>query len=385
MRILHIASNLATAAGGPSVALAGLARAQAAMGDEVAVVSGWNRDAPGAEEAEALAADGVEVSRIGPCLGPLKRHPRLARTVRRAAERADVVHAHGLWEEAQWLAFRESRRRGRPFVLRPCGMLDPWSLGQSRWRKRLYRAWRLDRMVAGAAALHFTTAEERRLARPATGGARGFILPNGLDPAEFERLPPRGRLRGRLGVGDRPMALFLGRIHPKKGLDLLVEAFAEASLPEGAALVIAGGDLAGHLPEVRALARRADPGGERILFAGELRGGERIEALVDADLFVLPSRQENFGIAVAEAMACGAPVVVSDRVNLAGVVERAGAGAVVPLGGGALSRSLGEWMGDAGRRRAAGDRGRRFAMARLLWPRLAGRLRAVYRKLGAGA
>ena len=206
-------------------------------------------------------------------------------------------------------------------------MLDPWSLKQSWLRKRLYLAVRLRRDLNSADVLHYTTDLERDLAARLKLSPQAIVEPNGLDLSEFQSLPPRGTFRSRHGLpADRPLVLFLSRIHPKKGLELLLPAFARAA--GDAHLVIAGPDDNGHGAIVKRLAADLKLS-DRVLFTGMLRGADRVAAFADADLFVLPSHQENFGIAVAEAWAAGCPTIISDQVNLHPEVTRQRLGAVI--------------------------------------------------------
>ena len=175
------------------------------------------------------------------------------------------------------------------------------------------------------------------------------------------------------------MVLFLSRIHPKKGLDLLVPAFARAALSD-ALLVIAGPGDEEYVAAVKKLI--AEHGiGERVLFTGMLEGRARVEAFVDADLFVLPSYQENFGIVVAEALACGTPVVISDQVNIYPEAADAGVGGVVPLEVGRLSDEVRRWMTDTSLRQSAAKKARPYVWGRYDWSQIAVRWGGHYARL----
>ena len=383
MRVLHVCSGLDPRAGGPPAVVLGLARAQAAAGAEVGVLSTFQKDVD-LSIVEALRAGGVRVEMVGPGISRLLWHPRLKRSTVEAVGRADVVHIHAVWEEAQHQAAVVARRLGVPYLMMPHGMLDPWSLLQSRTRKRLYLGWRLRRDLGHAAALCFTTDSERDLVGPLGLRPPSIVEPLGLDLREFEHLPPEGRFRSRFpALADRPIVLFLSRINPKKGLDLLVPAFAQARTGD-AMLVIAGPDQDGYRATVEKMIGQQSLT-DRALFTGMLRGIERVEALVDADLFVLPSYQENFGIVVAEAMAAGCPVVISDQVNLHDQVTRAGAGAVVPTKVEAVAEQLTRLFADPGSRAEAGRKGRVFALEEYDWAKIALRWISHYRAVVTGS
>jgi glycosyltransferase involved in cell wall biosynthesis len=249
-------------------------------------------------------------------------------------------------------------------------MLDPWSLSQGALKKKLYLALRLRRHLNRAAAVHFTTPVERDLVRPLGLKAPAIVEPIGVDLAEFAPLPPRGAFRARFAqIGDRPVVIFLGRLHRKKGLDLLIPAFARAAIHD-AVLVLAGPDDGNYRPIVERMIE-AERIGSQVIFVGMLHGRQRIEALVDSELFVLPSYQENFGIAVVEALAAGVPVIISDQVNIHQEVREAGGGSVVPLRAEAICTELVRWMADKNLRRQAGERGQTLVRERYDWSRIA--------------
>lgn len=371
MRVLHVISTVDARMGGPSLALGGLAAAQMRAGMGVEVMATF-RDGEDDSVESQLKAAGVSVVRAGPVGGPIWRHPDIWPRVSECVARADVVHIHALWEEVQHAAARVCQRTGKPYIIRPCGMLDPWSLRQGKWKKRICMAWRLRRNLNRAAGLHFTTAIERDLTAGLNLKAPAIVEPNGVDLAEYADLPARGEWRAKHpSLGDRPVVMFMSRLHPKKGLELLVPAFAMIAQKD-AALVIAGPDSDGHGDQIRALAAKLGVA-DRVLFTGMLKGREKLSALVDADLFVLASHQENFGNVVAEAMAAGTAVVVSDQVNLWLEVVESGAGAVVKMDVGDIAAKIESWLGNESARRAAGANGRAFAMKHFDWDQIARR------------
>jgi glycosyltransferase involved in cell wall biosynthesis len=382
-RVLHVISQLDPRTGGPATALLGLASAQADVGLAVSVVSGF-KQSPDESVGAALARHGVNVRWVGPVRGKLNRHPDLGQAAQEAAAAADVVHVHAMWEEIQHRAARAAQQRGVPYVIRPCGMLDPWSLRQSRWVKQALLAWRVRRNLRRAAALHFTTTAERDLTAPLKLGVPAIVEPNGVDLAEFDRLPSPGTFRGaQPQLGDRPFVLFLSRLHPKKGLDLLVPAFARvAGDPRmaGVTLVVAGPDEAGYRTQVEALASQEGIGG-RVLFPGMLKGEQRLAALAEAKLFVLPSYQENFGNAVIEALAAGTPVVISDQVNLHPEITGAGVGGVVPTRVEPLAAEMTRWLTDGALYESAKAKARPFVRERYDWLQIARRWQRHYSDL----
>jgi len=380
MKIIHTISSIDPQGGGPSVAIAGLAPAQVKAGLQVTVLTMFRENDGSAAAAAAMSSQGVNIRLIGPAQGPLANHSTLDAELSSAMTNADIVHIHALWEQIQHRSARLAAAKNIPYIIRPCGMLDPWSLNQSKLKKRIYMALRLRKNLNRAIALHFTTDMERDLTRPLKLKSPAIVEPNGIDLAEFQMLPAPGQFRARYPqIGNRPVVMFLSRIHAKKGLDVLIPAFAEAKLAN-AVLVIVGPDDGGYLATVEGMVEQHGLQ-DRVIFTGMLRGNERIAALVDADLFCLPSYQENFGIAVVEAMAAGKPVVISDQVNLHAVVTANALGSVVPTQTHAVAGALQTWMSDGEARRQAGQRARDFALRTYDWRNIATRWTERYAQM----
>lgn len=349
LRVLHVIAGLDARAGGTTAAVLGLAIAQVRSGMMVTVMATF-RLGHDSTAVDTLRAAGVEVTLVGPVWGPLGWAPRTRLTVQRMVNAAEIIHIHGLWADIQHQAAVESRNSGRPYVVTPHGMLDPWSLAQSRWKKYAYMRWRLLKNLNCAAALHYTAPIEKKLCDRLSLAPPKVIEPNGIDLREFRKLPPRGHFRDRYRIeSDAPMVLFLGRLHPKKGCDILINAFArviaeqEGVLSQRPCLVIAGPDSNNYQKSLEALVSKWGVT-EAIRFVGPLYRQEKLSALADADLFALVSHQENFGIAVIEALAAGCPVLLSDQVNIYGLVETEQLGWVVPTEIDATAHALSSWL-----------------------------------------
>jgi glycosyltransferase involved in cell wall biosynthesis len=298
----------------------------------------------------------------------------LARWLMKHVAEFDLVHVHAVFSHACLAASGACRRHHVPYVVRPLGTLDPWSLQQKRFRKRVL--WKLggQRMLEGAAAIHYTTASEKRLAEETLRLQRGVVIPLGVDEALFAH--PREK-----APGAPRYVLVLGRLHPKKGIETFVEVFLAVTgrLPEWR-LVIAGDGDPGYVAGLRAMVARMDVDG-RVIFNGWLAGAAKTAALGEAALVALPSRQENFGLVVAEALACGTPVLVSSHVNLADEIARTNAGWVVPLDRGALHETLASILQSEAERQRRGQAGRELAMASFRWKTIAARTTELYRSL----
>lgn len=387
MRILHVIANLAPRYGGPSKACREMTAALARRGHEVSIYT-TNQDGPGELDAptdRAVVEDGVSLHYF-----PIQT-PRfwgfsrpLAAGLKRAIPEADVVHIHSLYLFHDWVAGRYCRAAGVPYVVRPHGTLDPYIHRRHRWRKAIMDALFQNRVLARAAAVHYTSEDEMRLAAPYARGAPGAVVALGIDPADSEPPPTPGAFRARHPeIGDKTILLFFGRLNFKKGLDVLAKAFgALARARDDIHLVIAGPD--DGMAEKTSRWLRAEGVLGMTTFTGMVLGDEKRALLGDADIFVLPSFSENFGIAVVEAMASGLAVVISDRVNIWREIEAAGAGRIAPPEADAFARQLTCLLDDAVQRRDMGAAGRRLARDAFGSGRMAERLEALYETVAAG-
>lgn len=298
------------------------------MGHEVEVAT---LDAP---EDPAAIAFPLPTHALGPGFGTYRYSRRLVPWLRSNARRYDAVIVNGLWQYQGFGTWRALRRIGHPYFVFTHGMLDPWfkkAYPLKHLKKAFYWPWAEYRVLRDAAGVLFTTEEERQLARQSFRlyRAKEHVVAFGTSapPNDAERLrtlffAKHPELRGKRIV------LFLSRIHEKKGCDLLVGAFARVAAADPSLhLVMAGPDQTGLLPQLLKLAH-AGGVAERISWPGMLEGGVKWGAFYASEVFALPSHQENFGIAVVEALACGLPVLISDKVNIWREVESEGAGLV---------------------------------------------------------
>lgn len=379
MKILHVISSIDPRTGGPATALAGLTTAQHAAGLDVRVVSTFSADYK-SDLADKLVEQGIKVRVVGPVRGALGRHPELVPTLKHAILDADIVHIHAVWEEIQHQAAVICRTNNKPYIIRPCGMLDPWSLKQNKWKKKIYMALRLNRDLNAAHGIHLASRTEGELVALLRLAAPLIVEPNGVSLNEYVNLPASGEFRLQYPqIRNRPIIAFLGRIYPGKGLELIVPALAHLKNTD-AILVAIGPDVQNYRSQIMAKAQALGIT-ERILFTGMLTGRAKIAALADADLFALPSEHENFGIAVVEALAAGTPVIISDQVNLCSDILQGRVGGVVPCEVDALAKELDRWLADGELRRASAQRARPFVWERYDWNQIARRWEEHYRRI----
>lgn len=274
------------------------------------------------------------VHALGPGRSGYQYAPKMLPWLRENAARFGAVIVNGLWQYPGLAVRQALRGTGTPYFVYTHGMLDPWfkrTYPLKHLKKSLYWPWGEYRVLRDAQAVLFTCEEEKLLARQSFGLYRtnevvvslGTAGPTG--DAEAQRAAFFGRYPELSG---KRLLLFLGRLHVKKGCDLLIEAFARVAEADPALhLVMAGPDQTGWQAELTQRAAALEVG-QRITWLGMLTGDLKWGAFYAADVFVLPSHQENFGIAVAEALACGLPVLISDKVNIWREIVEDGAGLV---------------------------------------------------------
>ena len=329
MNFLRVIATLDPRHGGPAAGLRAITPALAELGHETTFVS---MDAPAAAVPPPPAAS---VHALGPASTGYAYSRRLEPWLRLHARAFDAVFVHGLWQYHGRAVRRALRGSGVPYFVFPHGMLDPWfrrAYPLKHAKKWAY--WQVcERLVLrDAAAVCFTCDEEQRLARrtfrPYRCTTRVVAYGTAAPPPHAAACDAAWR-RAVPALGDRPCWLFLGRIHPKKGVDLLLRAYAQiaaATRDQVPALVLAGPCAdPGYRSFLETLAAGLPPNA-LVLWPGMLQGDAKWGALHAAEVFVLSSHQENFGIAVVEALAAGTPVLISQQVNIWTEITAAGAG-----------------------------------------------------------
>ncbi len=431
MKILHIVAGLPPG-GGIAEAVPALCRHLQGQGHTVVLATVARSDARLSAAAEQATEAGVRVVRFKP------RFPHflffssgLLFGLGRLVRDADVVHVHSNWTFPVWWGCRCARRAGKKLVMSPQGCLDPVRLRHSAWKKRLVGG--MDRyFLRRADVIHATSEAEKgwmeklkaesgklktesgklktesgKLQREG-GWGPVVVISNGVDAAAFAGVGDREAIRRRWPeCQGKRVVLFLSRLHPLKGLGLLIDAWA--AIPHaGWQVLVVGADEGGHEAEVRLHAERSGVAGS-VTFGGPRYGAEKVAVMQAADLFVLPSHSENFGIVVAESLAAGVPVITTKGTpwgelekcvnalmpecgsekcvnkafpqsgNQAFHPDRAGWW--IDIGVEPLARALEEAMGlTDDERRAMGENGRRLVETKYQWPRIAARMLEEYEK-----
>jgi glycosyltransferase involved in cell wall biosynthesis len=368
MRILHIIDSFSPATGGPPEAVRQLIKAACAAGTEVEAVC---LDNP---RAEFLSGIACKVHPLGQSFwGRYAFSPRLWRWLHANAGRFDGMVMNGVWTFPGLALLFAARRAHRPYGIYSHGALDPWFNRQyptKHLKKLLY--WPVQyAILRGARAVFFTTGTERDLAKTSFRPNRwkSVVAPIGITEAEESEAGPAAQIEAfysRLPqLRGRRYLLFLSRIHEKKGCDLLIEAFARvADAAPDLDLVFAGPDQESMQPALERRAQRLGVGA-RVHWPGMIGGAVKWGALRACDAFILPSHQENFGVAAVEALSVGRPVLLSHQVNLWPEIENDGVGLAEDDTLEGTERLLARWLSLSESERAAmADRARPCYSAR---------------------
>jgi glycosyltransferase involved in cell wall biosynthesis len=377
MRILHVVPSISPRRGGPSAVVPTVAAALADRGHDV-VVASTDDDGPEHRASPTPLPHKAVTYRIFP------RQSRfytfswpMTRWLMREASRFQVVHVHAVFSYPSSAAAFAAHRQRVPFILRPLGTLGTYGMKQRRRRLKSL-SWQVieHRMVSSAAIVQCTSELEADEVRALAPNARCIVIPNPVPPPTSS-WDGSGFLAAHPELKRCAIILYLGRIDPKKGLEVLVDATADIARSGAAWVVIAGEGEARYVASLRDRARRLGHA-DRIIWTGFVEGDRRWEALGAATVSVLPSHAENFGVSVVEAMLIGRPVIVSERVGIHTEVASAGAGIVFDGTRAQLERAILKIVQNPKAASVMGTRGKKYAGATYAPTRVAALLEAAY-------
>ena len=377
MRILQIIPSISLVYGGPSQMVLGLSAALAAQGIDVTIITTDSNGDIGQFPLDVplnqpLKQNGYQIIYFR--CSPFRRYKfslSLLQWLNASARQFDIAHIHALFSPVTTLAATIARVHKLPYIMRPCGMLDPADLQKKKRLKQIYGTLFERPNLAGAAAIHFTSKQEAKISERFGLGSTGkmpvpqdLIIPLGVRAGLFAK---------RLRESQVPIVLFMSRIEPKKGLDLLIPAL-ESILESGIEFqfILAGSNPqdADYEAGIKVKIQHSSLA-KYTTITGFVSGDRKNELLTNADLFVLPSYYENFGIAVAEAMAAGVPVAISDRVHISEDIRQAEAGWVGPLEVDAIANSIKSALLDPQERQRRGLNAKEYAKKHYNWEAIA--------------
>jgi len=377
MRILQIIPSISLVYGGPSQMVVGLSAALAAKNIDVTIITTDSNGDIGQLPLdvplnEPIQQNGYQIIYFR--CSPFRRYKfslSLLQWLNANAQQFDLAHIHALFSPVTTFAATIARYHRLPYIIRPCGMLDPADLQKKKRLKQIYAAVLERPNLAGAAAIHFTSKQEAKISErfglDSTGKmpvSQDLVIPLGVRADFYSDILPDSEI---------PIILFMSRIEPKKGLDLLIPAL-ESLLAEGMNFhfILAGSNPqdAGYETKIKEKIQNSSLG-QSTTITGFVSGDSKVALLRKADLFVLPSYYENFGIAVAEAMAAGVPVAISDRIHIAEDIQQAEAGWVGPLEVGAIANSIKSALLNPQERQRRGLNGKEYAKKYYNWDAIA--------------
>jgi glycosyltransferase involved in cell wall biosynthesis len=386
MRVLQIIPSISLVYGGPSQMVGGLSAALANKGVKVTVLTTDSNGDRGQASLDVplespVEQNGYEVYYFR--CSPFRRYKfslNLLRWLAQHSHEYDLAHIHALFSPVSSMAARVARSHHLPYILRPLGTLDPADLQKKRQLKNLYAALLERPNLAGAAAVHFTSDQEAKISDRFGTITQDLVIPLGVTLPEITQ--PIS-IREKFGIpSDRPLLLFMSRIDPKKGLDLLIPALETLAKEQDFQFVLAGANP--QDPEFEAkIHDQIQQSGlrDRTILTGFVSGSEKTALLQAADLFVLPSYYENFGIAVAESMAAATPVVISDQVHIWQDVQQAQAGWVTSCEVEALANTLRIALSDRSEQQRRGKCAQQYAEQYYSWGAIADQMIQAYTQI----
>ena len=376
LKVLYVTLRMSPESGGTTQAIVGLTRSLTAQGVEVGLVTTTTRARQNPYQDSQLE---IRTFREG-WLSDVwtGRAPGLHEFLDDQVRKYDLLHIHELWHHPHFTASKAARRASKPYVVSPHGMLSPWALGHKAWKKRVYWLSVQRSILKRAAAIHALSDDEVNHIRDRGLDNLVALIPNGIDPGDYQALPPRDALYQLYPeLEGKQVVLFLGRIHPIKGLDLLASAFGEiARQREDVCLVVAGPDNYGYRSQIESILREKDVL-QKCVFTGMLTGREKLAVLGGSDILVLPSYSEVRGLVTLEGMICRLPVIITKQCSFPEVTD-AGAGLVIDTDSNQLARAMETLLDKVELRRDMGQKGRKLVLERFTWDRVAGRMLDLY-------
>ena len=350
LKILQLVHTLDPSVGGVAAAVLALSRGLARRGHKLDVVVLDEPDVVAAV-ADRGPADNITVHALGSGLTSYRYSRTLWPWLRQHGGDYDRVIVNGIWQYLSFAAWRRYAGSSVPYYVFPHGMLDPWfkeTFPLKHLKKWLYWPWAEYRVLRDAAAVIFTSEEERFQARKSFWlyRCREKVSPLGVEAPLISSNAKSEFLSRYPQLQNSRNFLFLGRLHPKKGCDILLEAFARFRSNDSISLILAGPDQVGWESDLRRQVTRLNLT-NRVVFTGMLEGSMKQGAFASAEAFVLPSHQENFGISVVEALAVSVPVLISNRVNIWREIEADRAGYVESDDLAGTTRLLQRWIDTA--------------------------------------
>lgn len=380
MKILHITASMSSEWGGPTKVVAELTEKLVEKGNEITIFSPFRQG----EELEVVKPKGVKLRLFHQSFIDklwTSYSLELQRAVQEEVNNFDIIHIHEIWHYPHYIAYKAAKKAGKPYVITIHGALDPWCLDYKSFKKKIYSLLIQKRILKESSVIHAVTNEEVKQIKNFISNNNISIIPNGINPEDFINLPSRKeleRLYPKL-IGKKVL-FFLGRIHPIKGLDLLVKVFGIiARERDDVRLLIAGPDSDGYEAKVKQILEK-ERALDKVIFTGMLEGRNKLAALGGADIFILPSYSEGFSMAILEAMICKLPVIITHQCNFSEVAE-VEAGIVIESDTKSLAQALSRLLNAPHLCKEMGENGRKLVLKNFTWDKIADKMIKVYEEI----
>lgn len=386
MKILHVISNIASRYGGPSQAVLGMSKVLVEQGHEVTIFT-TNQDG---ENNKLEVPLNTEIIKDGVKIKYFNVHfPKgystsidLLNALKNEVKNFEIVHIHSIYKFHVAAASFFCRKYNVPYIIRPHGTLDPFIQKKGGFKKNLYAFFIENKNMKMADKIHYTAEEEFVLAKPYVKHSRKMIVPNGINLNDYLVSTNRDSLEKKYPeLKNKKVILFFSRLHFKKGLDILIDAYSHLlNTQSNLHLLIVGPDNENYSIEILKWAEEKKIK-DKITLAGMLSGKEKIEVLKESDVFVLPSYSENFGISVVEAMICKTPVVISNNINIWREIEEHNAGLVVNCDAIEVSNAIKNVLNNKSLSDELSSNGYKMAVKHYNWDEVGKKLDGEYKKI----
>ena len=380
MKILHVTPSLAPEWGGPPKVIIGIAKALIEKGIETCIFATAKKD----KEKRIVILNDVPIRIFK--RGFLSRFwtaysPNITHIMREEIENYDLVHIHELWHYPHFAVYKAAKSFKKPFIISIHGGLQHWCLNHKAFKKKIYSILIQRKILKEASALHAITEEEVKNISNFVDNKNVFLIPNGINLEDFKNLPPREKFEDLYpDLKGKKVILFLGRIHPIKGLDILAKSFRTISeYRENIRLVIAGPDENGYENKIKSILKNKSIL-NNVIFTGMLSGNTKLAALSRADIFVLPSYSEVHSIVALEAMVCGLPVVITKQCNFP-EIGKYKAGIIIQPNVNQLVRELNNLISSPHLCKKMGENGRELVRERFIWDEVVDQMINLYEEV----
>ena len=382
LNVLHVTPSMSLTWGGPTVVVSELTSELARQGVncEIVTTQGYRVGV------DQISPPGVPIHSFDtgfPARVWTAYSPKLSRFLNKRADSFDLIHIHQVWHHPGYAAFRSARKHKLPCILTIHGELSDWGLSQKALKKRIYMVVLMNRILRNVNVLHAVSLAEKEQVAKLGYETPVAVASNGVEPEPFEVLPDPTEFMQRYPVlkGKR-IILFLGRLHAKKGLDILARSFSLiAKRFEDVALLVVGPNKFGTQEKMESILS-SEGLLDRTVFTGLLTGEDKLAAINCADLFVLPSHSEGFALTVLEAMAARLPVVITKGCEFNEVSEH-GAGLVVEADEAQIAEAITTLLSDTDLCKRMGQQGHKLVTERYTWQVAAATMVNLYKTLVA--